>query len=308
MTSDAKIGLLLGLVFIFVIAFIINGLPGLHQKDDSNKLTTNMVGLDNNPAGLGANERKVIEETAQPSGENPQPVGNQTAESDARYTMTLPGNQQPAANYTPAGPGTEAANIPLPEAQPAVVAEPVIQNPPATAPIAKPQPAVKPQTAKQSPQNVYVVQDGDTLGLIAKKVYGDQLGNKLSNIEAIFAANRKTLASMDSLQVGQKLAIPTLTTSSASTPSTVLSGDNFKKVDGIGTRNLPASTTPALKPASQVKTANVYVVKEGDSLWRIASSQLGDGNRYKEIVKINSSVLASEDDIEVGMQLKMPAK
>ncbi|MGA2094604.1 MAG: hypothetical protein ABSH16_14575 [Sedimentisphaerales bacterium] len=39
MTSDAKIGLLLGLVFIFVIAFIINGLPGFHHKDDGNKLT-----------------------------------------------------------------------------------------------------------------------------------------------------------------------------------------------------------------------------------------------------------------------------
>ena len=29
MTSDAKIGLLLGLIFIFVIAFVINGLPSL---------------------------------------------------------------------------------------------------------------------------------------------------------------------------------------------------------------------------------------------------------------------------------------
>ena len=32
MTSDAKIGLLLGLVFIFVIAFIINGLPNLRPQ------------------------------------------------------------------------------------------------------------------------------------------------------------------------------------------------------------------------------------------------------------------------------------
>ena len=41
---------------------------------------------------------------------------------------------------------------------------------------------------------------------------------------------------------------------------------------------------------------------------KIAATQLGDGNRYKEIVKINSNVLSSEDDIAVGMQLKMPAK
>ena len=65
MTSDAKIGLLLGLVFIFVIAFIINGLPGLHQKDDSNKLTTNMVGLESNPSG---NRRQ---RTKSPDGSGP---------------------------------------------------------------------------------------------------------------------------------------------------------------------------------------------------------------------------------------------
>ena len=39
MTSDAKIGLLLGLVFIFIIAFIINGLPGLSQDSHNNTLT-----------------------------------------------------------------------------------------------------------------------------------------------------------------------------------------------------------------------------------------------------------------------------
>ncbi|MHC4521263.1 MAG: hypothetical protein ACYTAS_21930, partial [Planctomycetota bacterium] len=35
MTSDAKIGLLLGLVFIFVIAFIINGLPNFGNRSQS---------------------------------------------------------------------------------------------------------------------------------------------------------------------------------------------------------------------------------------------------------------------------------
>jgi nucleoid-associated protein YgaU len=49
-------------------------------------------------------------------------------------------------------------------------------------------------------------------------------------------------------------------------------------------------------------------VKEGDSLWQIASEQLGDGNRYKEIVKLNSDILSSEDDIQVDMKLKLPAK
>ena len=40
MTSDAKVGLLLGLFFIFVIAFIINGLPRFRGETNTNELTT----------------------------------------------------------------------------------------------------------------------------------------------------------------------------------------------------------------------------------------------------------------------------
>ena len=39
MTSDAKIGLLLGLVFIFIIAFIINGLPKFGHNSNNNDST-----------------------------------------------------------------------------------------------------------------------------------------------------------------------------------------------------------------------------------------------------------------------------
>jgi len=49
-------------------------------------------------------------------------------------------------------------------------------------------------------------------------------------------------------------------------------------------------------------------VRQGDTLWKIAANQLGDGSRYKEIVKLNSAVLESEDDLAVGMTLKMPTR
>ncbi len=61
MTSDAKIGLLLGLVFIFIIAFLINGLPNFHNTRNNNGLTTNGFGSQNNSPGLAAKERKVQE-------------------------------------------------------------------------------------------------------------------------------------------------------------------------------------------------------------------------------------------------------
>ena len=112
MTSDAKIGLLLGLVFIFVIAFIINGLPGLHQKDDSNKLTTNMVGLESNPSGIGANERKVqmaLDQPATPAGETAQPAvatqaQQQPMTNPAQPAPTGAAASQPAADNEIVGP------------------------------------------------------------------------------------------------------------------------------------------------------------------------------------------------------------
>ncbi len=61
MGSDAKIGLLLGLVFIFIIAFIINGLPKFRSGANNSELTTNMVSYTNEPPGIADKERKVQE-------------------------------------------------------------------------------------------------------------------------------------------------------------------------------------------------------------------------------------------------------
>jgi nucleoid-associated protein YgaU len=318
MTSDAKIGLLLGLVFIFVIAFLINGLPGLHGKDDTNKLTTNMVGLQSSPPGIGANERKVQMSLEQPPATaagyeaSTEPAADST---DARFTMELPQNLPAAVDSTPATQTVPDTVAVQPSTGNAIVV-------PAQSP-----PAVKTDTAKPAAPKFYVVEEGDTLSSIAKKVYGEQEGNKLANINLLFEANRITLASADELQVGQKLVIPPLPAAGASAPAPMpggtLSEKVFSKVISIGKRHLPAgpvkpatsassakSSLPAsiVKSSTPAKKGNVYIVKEGDSLWRIAADQLGDGNRYKEIVKLNSDILSSEDDIQVDMKLKLPAK
>ncbi len=315
MTSDAKIGLLLGLVFIFVIAFIINGLPGLHQKDDSNKLTTNMVGLENNPSGIGANERRIQMALDQPS--NPEAAGASAVSAPDAAVTPLPQGQQPAAiadnqfnptpvQQTPGSVGVAPADI----AGPAVSIEPgaIPSAPQGEALPVNPQPASAPENAKTSPAKIYVVQEGDSMTSIAKKVYGPKEGVKQKNIDGIFAANRKILSSIDSVQVGQKLVIPQIAGSTAAaTPADVLPDKNFTKVETVGQKRAAANTKNE-KQAPPAKAGSIYVVKEGDSLWRIATTQLGDGNRYREIVKMNSDKLSTEDDIAVGMQLKMPAK
>jgi nucleoid-associated protein YgaU len=305
MTSDAKIGLLLGLVFIFIIAFVINGLPGLHQKDDSNKLTTNMVGLESNPSGIGANERRVQMALDQPAAGVA--GGVQSSEVTPGAVVTpLPQGTPVGAEVAQYGPSpaqpTEASVEAVPaEMTPAVSIDPTVSAP------AQDVPANAQPTAAPEPAKVYVVQSGDSISGIAKKVYGVKEGVKQKNIDAIFAANRNTLKKIDDLQIGQKLVIPSIPglTAASLTPAEVLTDKNFTKVESVGQKR---STTNTSKPAATAKSGSVYVVKEGDSLWKIAASQLGDGNRYKDIVKMNSDILSSEDDIAVGMQLKMPAK
>lgn len=67
-------------------------------------------------------------------------------------------------------------------------------------------------------------------------------------------------------------------------------------------------TAAASDDNSIPSTAKLYTVKEGDSLWDIAASQLGDGNRYKEIIKLNPNVSTDGKNLAVGTKLKMPTR
>ncbi|MGJ5826078.1 LysM peptidoglycan-binding domain-containing protein [Streptomyces ossamyceticus] len=49
-----------------------------------------------------------------------------------------------------------------------------------------------------------------------------------------------------------------------------------------------------------------YTVRAGDTLWSIAASKLGDGNRWREIADLNS--LKDPDAITPGQTLKLPKK
>ena len=106
--------------------------------------------------------------------------------------------------------------------------------------------------------------------------------------------------SVDEIYVGQTLTIPPLIDKSGS----VFSDSLFDKVKSIGRRLTSSETskTPSVRQSKQ------YVVREGDSLWRIAVEQLGDGTRYKEISELNADTLGNEDYLTVGMQLRIPAR
>jgi nucleoid-associated protein YgaU len=281
MASDAKIGLLLGLVFIFVIALIINGMPSFHENGGNNQLTTNMVSSQNNPPAIAVKERGIISlrETIEK-----RPL--QVKLPSAGIQGVLPAAVAPESVLV----------VKETEAEQAIVVA-------AAQAVAAKDEGQKTESDEAVLSKTYVVGVGDSLASIARKCYGSQQGSKKANVAMIFDANRKVLKSPDAISVGQKLVIPPLPASVPDKGKTanVLSGAEFTKVESIGKRHLSAD-------GHQAEQSKEYVVREGDSLWRIAAEQLGNGNRGSEIAKLNAGVLNGGDNLSVGMHLKMPAR
>lgn len=273
MTTDAKIGLLLALIFIVAITFVINGIPDFLSKNNKAPDTAGYVNhyKGQQPALVGPSRNiapalshkviTVITETPKIDQNNP---------AETRYQALMPAAQE--AVKTDAA-GTETVQKELVEIKP----------------------AEKPATEQQQSAVVYIVCPGDSLAEIAKKFYGPENGKKLASVEKIYNANKDKLESIDQIQVGQKLTIPSLENQTKA----LLKTGFFEKVP----QNTPPQTAPP--PKEQFRQ---YVVKESDSLWRIATEQLGNGNRFNEIIQLNQSVITDPDTLVIGMKLKLPAR
>jgi nucleoid-associated protein YgaU len=302
MTSDAKIGLLLGLLFIFIIAFVINGLPRFRNITNGSEMTTNMVSSQNNTEPIGSRERQApgvfnwTEQSSEQAYQEPQPAIEER--EDVRFKIQLP-NEIPVATDTSIMEIADQAESITPE--PAEPAPPPVQVPQEKAEKIV---AQKTEPAKSAGPRFYVVSKDDSLGLVsvAKKFYGPEQGNKKINIDRIFEANKNLLKSPDEIFVGQKLTIPPLINPETETKETksTLADSILEKVKSIG-KNL------SNRPEKEEKTVP-YIVQEDDNLWRIAVEQLGDGSRYKEISKLNANIIKNENELTVGMLLRMPAQ
>jgi len=259
---------LLGLVFIFIIAFIINGLPSFRSKADNNaQINDLLIGQGSGP--LAAEERKVIE-LNEPSIRYPAPpVGAPPAGEQTRFTIDLPNAS----------------------GQPQV---PQITEP------TPPGPSQTPPAQPLWPRS-YVVAEGDILATIAHKFYGPIQGNRRININRIFQANQAVLKSPDRIYPGQQLVIPPPVGQEPTNPAQVLRGPMFERRRSVGEILLGTA-------GSQTTSVRKYVVREGDNLWKIAARQLGDGSRYKEIFRLNADKLANEHEVAAGTSLKLPAQ
>ncbi len=79
-------------------------------------------------------------------------------------------------------------------------------------------------------------------------------------------------------------------------------------VGGVYSENTQAVATP-IPPTqpSQGGPSNMYTVKRGDSLYKIAQSKLGSGERWRELCQINyGGNQSSCDNLRVGETLRLP--
>ncbi len=213
MAADVKIGLLLSLVLVFVLAFALNRVPLSSDRKGDGDLTPVMV---SGPPGI----RPAL----------PPESGGAWAGGPA-----APAPQRPASQ-TPAPQTTERFRTPLAEAAPSERASQAVEP-------AKPAP----------PTVRYIVCEGDSLAYIARKFYGPVQGNKRENVMKIFEANRGVLKAPDQIDIGQELVIPPLEASQPPRPATqggaaaqakktteptIFSDPMFEKVDSIGRKPL----------------------------------------------------------------------
>ncbi len=299
MTREAKIGLLLGLAFIVAIAVV---LRGVHQDGPAIPAELGVARQDDGVVPISERVEEVVNAGADRRRRAKQeplwgPVvvplvgrngGSTVAEtprlpvSEVRYEQELPGRTGPGHTVVlmpprgRQGKGLETMVVP-------VEPEPLI----ALAPLKVFMPK-KIWQKKKVAEQVYVVKEGDSLSKIALAVYGQVEGKRWVNVARIHQANRGEMPGIDAVFPGQRLKIPRLVTAAS----------RRRRIDEPGRARASKGT--------RRRGGGEYVVRENDSLWKIAARELGNGARYGEIRKLNAGTLRDEDMLQPGMRLRMP--
>jgi nucleoid-associated protein YgaU len=143
----------------------------------------------------------------------------------------------------------------------------------------------------------YTAQPGDNLSRMANRLMG---ANTKANRDAIVRANPSLQENPDMVVVGKTYRIPS-------------TGSDVARVAPVAPVNPVADSatrTPMPEPRRQAASATEYwyTVKEGDSLWKIADEQLGNGGAWASIKELNKDVLNGGEVVTPNMRLRLPSK
>lgn len=318
MTREAKIGLLVALAFILVIGILLSDHVTSATRPASAALAMiegNIRDSTNTPGGavppataprLPGDEPPPAETTTYVHPPAAPPQGA-SGEISVGIASPPPGQEQPLADpITPeidwTNPGTENPTDALTTEQQQLQAA-ANEHGQTLIPVndgrggAASDPAPSSTGVKE-----YTIQPNDSLSKITAKFLGRY---NPANEEIIFKLNPKLRANPNRIIVGETCVVPATASAIENLRAAVAPPANqHRNMEPPRNRRPERAVEPPARAGASTKT---YTVKDGDTLWSIAQSQLGSGARHKDILKLNADKIDSADEIEVGMKLKLPS-
>ena len=344
MTSDAKIGLLLGLVFIFIIAFVINGLPRFHNVLESKELAATRSFVQDDPIGAQIRTAGVIEDppVEEEYEQPPLQEENNHAEyvggyenpwnNDTSFMQTGHANRlyYPPNYYTDGQTGGgELQTADSDGTQDRSIDRLIMQFPfnisnSREVPLDNSAnrnntPSVPP--GGQGPRGNQGTDSGTPSGQQGQtnfpKTYVVQEGDRnLSKIAKKFYGeeegnrwinvNKIYETNKELLKSPDKIFIGQTIVIPPPAPPVQNPTDVLR---GPMFQTVPGvgGGRQGTAPDNQ-NTGRWYEVKEDDSLWKIAKEQLGQGGRFNEISELNADILTNENNLKPGMKILLPAQ
>jgi len=336
MTRETKIGLLVGLAFIIVIGILLSD----HLTSSTEPPPASLVAAGSNvreTLSVPGGAQPVVTPVVTPPQVTPQAPVPVTRDLQPQVPPTAvvqigpPGAQPPtaqpsvqsASSQTPQAPAQSEAPTPQPPSvQPPITfagetpvrtadaapgaaqadiqvagadapntalaqiaqqhGEPVVTVTPGVA--QHPQPASPAQHGSGTRQ--YVAEPGDSVSKMAGKFLG---ANTRANRDAIIRLNPSLQQDPNKVIVGRTYQIPT-NVAAPTSPAT------------------PIATAPPHQQQLSSAGEYWYIVKENDSLWKIASEQLGNPAAITAIKELNKETLKGSDVVHPNMRLRLPAR
>ncbi|MDR2761967.1 MAG: LysM peptidoglycan-binding domain-containing protein [Planctomycetaceae bacterium] len=166
----------------------------------------------------------------------------------------------------------------------------------------------------RSPENaeLYTVKSGDTYMSICDNYYGTGLLYR-----ALAVHNRNRGAAWIPAE-GSQIEIPTADYLKTNYSNVLARSNRYNSRNNNATSSIAATASPTYPTTSTISTTQsniasvaqpngtVYIVQQGDSVFKIAQDQLKDTSRWREIIKFNSDKLQSARDLKPGMQIILP--
>ena len=309
MTRDAKIGLLVGLAFILIVGILLSEhitaatAPQRAQLAQAGDRVRRATGAPLAPTPAVADARIDADPQPKQAVVTREQLDSPVLPPTTRIELGSPQNGQikvirvdqpadPIASAQPAPMTTTpmlAATTVTPVPANDQLQQAALEQGMELVPAGRETPRGRP-IANAAKVKEYVAQTGDSLGRMASRLLG---ANTPANRQLIISLNPSLAKDNNHVLVGAKYRIP---------------ADPWASALGVDNSEPAAKPANAAKPEKAVVSTVTYVVKAGDSLWKIADREIGGADALSKIKALNADVLGESEVVKVGMKLKLPTK